>query len=85
MLGPNHSFKRQDGALLIPGETTEIKIGMQATSVLIKKGHKIRIAIAGSDDSTFDRIAENEHPVIEVQRNNIVSSNIELPLKVIKN
>ncbi len=85
VLGPNHSFKRQDGALLIPGETTEIKIGMQATSVLIKKGHKIRIAIAGSDDSTFDRIAENEHPVIEVQRNNIVSSNIELPLKVIKN
>ncbi len=80
-VGPNHSYKRKDGEQLKPGENTEMKIGMAATSVLIKKGHKIRIAIACSDADNFDSISESDNPVIEVQRNSILSSYVELPIK----
>lgn len=81
VLGPKHSFLKSDGELLKPGEIFEIKIGMYATSVLIKKGHRIRIGIAGHDAANFDRIPKDEIPIIEVQRNAIFSSYVELPLK----
>ncbi|MCX7711004.1 MAG: CocE/NonD family hydrolase [Clostridia bacterium] len=84
VVGPKHSFLRKDGQLLKPGENTEMKIGMNATSVLIKKGHKIRIAIAGHDEANFDRIPQNENPILEVQRNSILSSYVELPMQVRK-
>lgn len=84
VLGPIHSFLRKDGELLKPEENTELKIGMYATSVLIKKGHRIRIAIAGQDTSNFKRIPEKEHPIITVQRNSVYSSYVELPMKIIE-
>jgi putative hydrolase, CocE/NonD family len=80
-VGPKHSYSRKDGSFMVPDKTTEIKIGMQATSVLIKKGHKIRIAIAGSDAGTFDPIAQKDHPVLKIQRNSIDSSYVQLPQK----
>lgn len=58
-----------------------MKIGMYATSVLIKKGHKIRVAIAGADTSNFPQIPKSGEPVISVQRNSILSSYIELPMR----
>lgn len=84
ILGPKHSFEKKDGKLLKPGENTELKIGMHATSVLIKKGHKIRIAVAGHDAANFERIPKNEEPTIEVQRNSILSSYVELPMNIRK-
>ena len=81
VLGPNHSYKRKDGELLKPGENAEMKVGMAATSVLIKKGHRIRIAIACSDADNFDNISESDSPIIEIQRNSILSSYVELPIK----
>lgn len=81
VLGPKHSYLREDGELLKPSQNTEMKIGMYATSVLIKKGHKIRIAIAGSDISNFRRIPDTD-VIIEVQRNSRLFSYVELPIKV---
>lgn len=84
ILGPAHSYLEKDGERLVPGENTELKIGMLATSVLIPKGHKIRIAIAGHDGSNFRKIAEAAEPVIKLQRNSSLSSYVELPIKVKK-
>ncbi len=81
VLDPAHSYKKADGELLKPGENAELKISMYATSVLIKKGHKIRVTIAGADTSNFSRIPEIGEPVINVQRNSILSSFIELPMR----
>jgi len=81
VLGPKHSYLKKDGELLKPGENAELKIGMYATSVLIKKGHKIRIAIAGQDAANFQRIPANGSPTIEVMRNSIHTSYIEIPMK----
>lgn len=79
-IGVEHSYLKKDGQQLRPGENSELKIGMYATSVLIKKGHKIRIAVAGHDAASFERIPQNEDPIIKVQRNNILSSYVELPM-----
>lgn len=81
-VGVEHSYLKKDGDELTPGKNEELKIGMYATSVLIKKGHRIRIAIAGHDASTFLRIPQNEEPTIKVQRNSIFSSKVELPMKI---
>lgn len=79
-LVPYHTYKRQDKLPLIPGEITEISFGLLPTSVLIEKGHKIRIAIAGADKDTFIQIPEKENPTIKIARNNENASYIDLPI-----
>ncbi len=51
--GPHRSELRADAAPLVPGEAAEITLGLWATSVLVRKGHRIRVAIAGADADTF--------------------------------
>ncbi len=77
---PYHSFKKKDAMPLVPGQMTELKFALQPTSVLIKKGHRLRIAIAGADKDTFARIPESGVPVIKVARNKRNASWIELPV-----
>ena len=50
------------------------------TSVVIRAGHRIRVAIAGHDNGLFARIPESGDPVITVETNNVYSSCIELPV-----
>jgi len=80
MLVPYHSFKKKDGMPMVPGEMTKISFGLQPTSVLIKKGHRIRVAIAGHDKDTFARIPAEGTPTITVARNKLQASSIELPI-----
>jgi uncharacterized protein len=82
VLGPKHSFMRKDGEEMVPGNNVELKIGMFATSVLIEKGHRLRIAIAGHDASNFERIPKDANPTIELQTNGNLLSFVELPMKV---
>ncbi|HXX87837.1 MAG TPA: CocE/NonD family hydrolase [Candidatus Acidoferrum sp.] len=77
---PYHSFKRKDSMALVPGETAELTFGLLPTSVSIKKGHCIRIAIAGHDKDNFIRIPSKESPVITVARNRDLASFIDLPI-----
>ena len=81
---PYHSYKKKDAEPLVPGEIAKIKFGLYATSVLIRKGHRIRIAIAGADKDTFARYPADVRPTITVHRNNKYASYIELPLIVKK-
>jgi putative CocE/NonD family hydrolase len=80
MLTPYHSYKKEDSAPLIPGEITEVKFGLHITSVLIKKGHSIKIAIAGADKDTFIRYPKEGRPTITISRNLDFPSHIELPI-----
>jgi putative CocE/NonD family hydrolase len=77
---PYHSFKRKDGMPLVPGKVAEITFGLHPVSVLIKKGHRIRVAIAGHDKETFARILEEGVPTITVSRNRNHASYIDLPV-----
>lgn len=77
---PHHSFKKKDAAPLTPGQVAEIKFGLQPISALIKKNHRLRIAIAGHDKETFIRIPKEGTPTIAIQRNKRGLSSIELPI-----
>ena len=80
ILIPYHSYKKDDSAPIIPGEIMEVKFGLHATSVLIKKGHRIKIAIAGADKDTFIRYPNEGRPTITISRNKEFPSYIELPI-----
>jgi uncharacterized protein len=79
--GPYHSFRRADGEPLVPGGLAELRFALQPTSVLIRKNHRIRIAIAGADKGTFARIPATGNPVITVARNAAHPSRIDLPVR----
>ncbi len=80
MIVPYHSFKKKDAMPLVAGQTSEINFGLWPVSVLIKKGHRIRVAIAGHDKSVFARYPATGTPVFTVERNKRNASFIELPV-----
>ena len=80
MFGPHHSYLSKDAAPMIPGEFAEIAIGLHPTSVLLRKGHRIRIAIAGADKDTFTRIPESGTPRWTIERSEARPSHVELPM-----
>ena len=64
-------------------ETAEVSFDLWATSVLIREGHRIRVAIAGADADTFLRYPRDGNvPTLSVQRNAAYPSAIVLPMKV---
>ncbi len=77
---PYHSFVKKDAQPLVPGEIAELAFEMIPTSVLIKKGHRIRIAIAGADKGNFDRIPLEGDPTVTIFRNSDYASFIDLPV-----
>jgi putative CocE/NonD family hydrolase len=77
---PYHTFKARDAMPLVPGEIAELHFGLYPTSVLIRRGHRIRIGIAGHDKGTFSRIPATGTPTITVARNRVYASWIDLPV-----
>jgi putative CocE/NonD family hydrolase len=78
--GPCHSFLAQDAAPMVPGTVQEVTIGLSPTSVLLRAGHSIRIAVAGQDASTFARIPAEGTPTLTVAHGPDQASRIELPI-----
>lgn len=78
-VGPYHSFLREDGQPLVPGEVAEMKFSMLPISYLFKKGHRIRIAIAGADAQQF-RNMTNDEPQYTIHRSFKYPSRVELPV-----
>ncbi len=79
-LVPYHSFKKTDASPLVPGEITEVIFGFRPTSVVIRKGHRIKLAIAGADRDTFKRYPSEGKPTITIARNTDHASYIDLPI-----
>ncbi len=78
-VGPYHSFLREDGQSLKEGEVAEMKFSMLPISYLFKKGHRVRIAIAGADADQF-RNMTNDEPVYTIHRSFKYPSRVELPV-----
>ncbi len=75
-----HSFNEEDAMPMVPDEITQVSFKLWPTSVLIKKGHSIRIAIAGADKSTFDKIPERVTPTLSIHHDKAHLSFISLPI-----
>ena len=80
-LGPAHSFLRADAEAMKPGEIATIRFSLLPTSVLLRKGHSIRVALAGADASLFQRYPATGTPAWTVYRQAERPSFLELPVK----
>lgn len=78
--GPYDSFKKADAAPMVPGEMEEVTFALHPTSVLFRRGHRIRIAIGGADADTFARIPADGTPVWTMDRGSARGSHIMLPV-----
>jgi putative CocE/NonD family hydrolase len=83
-LGPAHSFLRKDAEPLTPGEPIKICFSLYATSVLLRKGHRIRVALAGADASDFRRYPKEGTPTWTVYREARRASFVDLPMRRIR-
>jgi putative CocE/NonD family hydrolase len=81
-LGPAHSFMRKDAEPLTPGEAARIRFALYPTSVLLRKGHRIRVALGGADASVFQRYPSDGLPTLTIYREAQRESFIELPVSV---
>ena len=81
VFGPYHSFLRADAEPLAPGRSAELRFALLPTSVLLRKGHRLRVAIAGHDKDTFARIPARGTPVVTVARSSAHPSSIDLPVR----
>lgn len=77
---PYHSYLRKNMQPLVPGEVTELTFELLPISVLIRKGHRIRVAIAGADKDLFPRIPETGTPTITLHHSRTRASCIDLPV-----
>ena len=80
MFGPYHSLQAKDAEPIIPSAITEISFDLLPISVLLKKGQRIRMAIAGADSDTFQPLVDTEQCIFEVQRNQLFCSCIDIPV-----
>jgi uncharacterized protein len=56
---PYHSFLRSDAMPLAPGETAELVFDLLPISHLFKRGHRVRLALAGGDRDQFASTPES--------------------------
>ncbi|HEV2425964.1 MAG TPA: CocE/NonD family hydrolase [Terriglobia bacterium] len=77
---PYHSFKRKDGFPMRPDEPSTIAFAMIPTSYLFRKGHAVRLVIAGADRDHFAPLP-GPPPVWTVYRDASHASSLELPIR----
>ena len=80
VVGPYHSFKHEDALPLVPRQITEISFELMPVSVLVRAGHRLRVAVAGADADTFRRIPDEGVPTVAVYHSAAHPSRIVLPV-----
>jgi hypothetical protein len=78
---PYHSYLKEDALPVIPGEVMQVKFALYPTSLLIKKGCRLRLAIGGADKDSFRRTPSEGNPTLTIFRDEDHPSSIELPIK----
>lgn len=80
-LGPAHSFLRRDAEPLRPGEPATIRFALFPTSIVLRRGHRLRLALAGADAGLFERYPATGPVAWTVHRERDRASFLELPVK----
>jgi uncharacterized protein len=79
--GPLHTYARAAAKPLVPGRITTLRFGLVPTSVLFRRGHRIRLSIAGADRGTFARLPARGRPRLTVFHRAGRASWLELPAR----
>jgi hypothetical protein len=78
---PYHSFKREDVLPLTPGEVVEVSFGLLPVAALVRKGHRLRLGIAGHDAGNFAPIPDTRREVLlSLFRDSLRPSCIDIPV-----
>jgi putative CocE/NonD family hydrolase len=77
---PFHSFAKDDAAPMKPGEMYELAFELMPTSVTFACGHRLRLALAGADSDSFERVPAKGPARWHVARDPDHLSRIELPV-----
>jgi putative CocE/NonD family hydrolase len=80
MAVPYHTFKKIDAMPLLPDKVTELVFDLLPTSYLFRKGHSIRVAVAGADKDHFALMETTPPPSLKFYRNSVHASAIDLPV-----
>jgi uncharacterized protein len=56
--GTRRTFQRADGALVVPGQRMQVELPLLPTAALIRKGHHLRLSLAGADAGTLAPVTE---------------------------
>jgi putative CocE/NonD family hydrolase len=78
---PYHSFRQSDVLPMERGEIAEINLGLLPVAIRMRKGHRIRLSLAGHDEGTFPRYPAQGTPEWRVMRNAKHASRIILPIR----
>jgi hypothetical protein len=76
---PNRTYRRTDAAPLIPGEVVPLTLDLLPISYQFKKGHRIRVALAGVDKDHFQSL-DGPAPTWEVWHTPDHASHLDLPV-----
>jgi putative CocE/NonD family hydrolase len=75
-----HSFAQSDAQPMVPGVATEVSFKLWPTSVRISAGHRLRIAIAGADQTSFARTPAEGDVDFTIVRTPKSASHVVLPV-----
>jgi putative CocE/NonD family hydrolase len=62
VLGPQHSYLKRDAEPLISGEATVLIFTLHPISARLPAGHRLRVVLAGSDNTTFANVPVSGAP-----------------------
>ena len=77
---PYRTFNRSEVTPLVPGEVNELTFDLFPISWLYRRGHAIRVAIAGADADNLARLPPGGTPSIDIHRGGATASRVDLPV-----
>jgi len=75
---PLHSYLKSDEAPMTPGKAEDIELRLSPIATKIRKGERIRIAIAGADAANLERIPASGPETFTLAHGPNVASFVEL-------
>lgn len=79
---PTHSFRLEDAAPLVPGEATRLRIALLPVSWHLRRGSRVRLAIAGADADHYAQVPHGRPPTLMLHHGGERPSRLELPLRI---
>jgi hypothetical protein len=76
-----HSYLSADAAPMTPGRAEQIRITLSPIAFILRKGERLRLAIAGADRDNLERIPAAGPETIELRRTAAAPSFVEIPVQ----
>jgi hypothetical protein len=76
-----HSFRRADALPMVPGEFARVEFALFPVAARIATGHRLRLAIAGTDAETFRRYSQGQADEFSIRTGGDQPSAVTVPMR----